>query len=349
MGYPERVRIALDATYSIGENLSGIGVYSREILYGLAAAHPEIEFRFCYRPHRLLESFSGGLPANARRSLLHGPFAPSSALFHALNQRLPNTRIRRSVTTFHDLFVITGEYSTAEFRDRFKAQARDAAARSDLIISVSAFTAGQVERCLGIERSRIRVIHHGVRPPADPPPPTEARQRIVLHVGAIQKRKNLARLIKAFETLGSGWTLVLAGSLGFEGEKLLDAIHASTARSRILAPGYVSASELASLYARAALFAFPSLDEGFGMPVLEAMAWGVPVVTSTRSALPEVAGDAAVLADPEDTDALAHALQSVAGNEDFQRELRDRGLRRAAQFTWEDSVSKTWAVYSELI
>ena len=158
------MNIALDATYSLGPKLSGVGVYSREILFGLARAHPEARFLFCYRPHRFLRSFSDRLPANVRRRLLRENRAPPADLFHGLNQRLGAARHRRSVTTFHDLFVMSGDYSTPDFRERFAAQARDAAERSDLIIAVSAFTARQVEQLLQVDPARIRVIHHGARP-----------------------------------------------------------------------------------------------------------------------------------------------------------------------------------------
>src|SRR5438132_7494136 len=168
--------IALDATYSLGDHLSGVGVYSREILLGLAAAHPDADFQFCYRPHRFLRSLREKLPSNCRRFLLQEPIVPRRAgVFHALNQRLPSVRLRRTVTTFHDLFVLTGDYSTPEFRRRLAEQARRAAAESDRIITVSEFTAGQVEQLLAVERSRIRVVHHGVR---IPPPSRSARENI---------------------------------------------------------------------------------------------------------------------------------------------------------------------------
>jgi glycosyltransferase involved in cell wall biosynthesis len=344
------MKIAIDATYSIGRNLTGVGVYSREILEGVAAAHPEARFLFCYRPHHFLRSFETSLPPNCRRRILHEPVVPGAAcLFHSLNQRLPRVRLRRAVSTFHDLFVITGEYSTPEFRKRFEEQARDAAARSDLVIAVSEFTARQVVDYLGVDAARLRVIHHGVRLPAVEPPDVRDRERIVLNVGTIQKRKNLARLVKAFEQLGSEWRLVLAGSVGFGAEDVLRAVEASPARERIELPGYANGSALANWYERASIFAFPSLDEGFGMPVLEAMARGVPVLTSNCSALPEVGGDAAVLVNPEDTEEIAGNLRALAGNEELRRELASRGRRRAARFTWQGAVSKTWSVYAELL
>ena len=130
--------IALDATYSLGPNLSGIGVYSHEMLFGLARAHPEEEFFYCYRSHRFLRAYREQLPKNALRRLLIG--TPPGDVFHALNQRI-DTRARRTVCTFHDLFVMTGEYSSPDFRARFTAQAQRAAQHTDLIIAVSRFTA----------------------------------------------------------------------------------------------------------------------------------------------------------------------------------------------------------------
>jgi glycosyltransferase involved in cell wall biosynthesis len=339
------VTIALDATYSIGRNLSGVGVYSREMLFGLAGAHPGETFRFYYRPHRFLRSFHDKLPKNASRRLLRA--APSGDIFHALNQRV-EVKAKRTVSTFHDLFVMTGDYSSPEFRARFTAQARDAASRSDLIIAVSQFTASQVEQLLNVERSRIRVIHHGV--PTQSEHESAIRKHmdipLVLAVGAIQRRKNIARLVKAFEGLPSEWRLALAGAPdGYGAAEELQAVEESPARSRIEVLGYVSAAQLDSLYNRASIFAFPSLDEGFGMPILEAMAHGVPVMTSNCSAMPEVAGDAALLVDPND---IADALLRLATDQTLRENLIRRGKERIKQFTWDSAVARTWAVYDEL-
>jgi glycosyltransferase involved in cell wall biosynthesis len=336
------VTIALDATYSLGKNLSGVGVYSREILFGLAAAQREQKFLFCYRPHRFLKSFRETLPRNASRRLLRG--APSAEIFHALNQRVDG-RARRTVSTFHDLFVMSGDYSSAEFRARFTTQAREAAERSDLIIAVSGFTASQVEQLLNVERSRIRVIHHGTRAAAS----GGKREKLVLTVGAIQRRKNIARLVKAFEVLPAEWRLALAGAAdGFGSAEELRAVEESPARARIDVPGYVSAAELESLYRRSSIFAFPSLDEGFGMPVLDAMAHGIPVLTSNCSAMPEIAGGAALLVDPLDILSIGNALLRLADDESLREKLMRQGFERIQQMTWESAVEKTWAVYDEL-
>lgn len=339
--------IALDATYGAGDRLSGVGVYSREILLGLAALRPETRFAFCYRPHRYFRSWAAALPPNARRRLLAEPLGARSAdLFHGLNQRLPRFPMRRAVATFHDLFVMTGEYSTAEFRARFTAQAREAAARADAIIAVSEFTRRQIVELLGVEPARVRVVHHGVAPLAYP---QVAREKVVLSVGAVQKRKNTARLVEAFESLGADWTLALVGSLGYGSEEIRARIESSPARRRIALLGFAPPDEMAAWYARASIFAFPSLDEGFGMPVLEAMAAGTPVMTSNRSSLPEVAGDAALLVDPMRIESLVEGLRELARNEDLRKDLALRGRARAALFTWEKAVRETWETYRELL
>jgi len=342
------VTIALDATYSLDKNLSGVGVYSRAILFGLAAAHAESSFRFAYRPHRFLRSFTETLPRNVTRRLLWQGSAGPADLFHALNQRADSTRYRRTVSTFHDLFVLTGDYSSAEFRDRFSHQARQAAERSSLIICVSRFTAQQVEQLLKVEPARIRVIHHGTRHP--PERRTQQRQPIVLFTGAIQRRKNVQRLVEAFEQAAPpGWQLVLAGSRGFGAESAIARIEASPRRADIQLRGYVPAIVLEELYRRASIFAFPSLDEGFGMPVLDAMARGLPVLTSNCSAMPEVAGDAALLVDPHDTAAIAEGLRKLATDETLRNQLAEKGIARSKEFSWEKAVEETWKAYGELL
>ncbi len=342
------MKIALDATYSLGRNLSGVGVYSRELLHGLTHAHPEAECLFYYRPHRLLRSFSEPVPQNARRRLLWKDLPAPADLFHGLNQRIDSARHRRTVCTFHDLFVLSAEYSTSEFRHRFAAQARLAAKRSDLIIAVSRFTARQVEQLLKVEPARIRVIPHGTRQR----PATGAsvpRESMILFVGALQRRKNVARLVEAFEQVPSGWKLILAGSAGFGREEILERVKNSPRRADIQMPGYVPDTVLENLYQRASVLAFPSLDEGFGMPVLDAMACGVPVLTSNVSAMPEVAGDAALLVDPLEVSSIAEGLRELIEHRTLREKLIQKGLERSRTFSWEKAVQETWNVYQELV
>ena len=348
------LKIALDATYAIGKHLSGVGVYSRELMHGLAALEPAVEWQWLYRPQRWREVLFGAAPpAGVRRGFLHEKRIPRAALFHGLGQRLPASfdppsRRTRAIATFHDLFVMTREYSSPEFRARFTSQAKEAARRADAIIAVSRFTAGQVESLLGVEPGRIHVVPHGVRPL--PVPTGIAREPMILSVGALQVRKNTTLLVRAFELLPPGWRLVLAGSAGYGYEESIKpALEASPRRADIELPGWVDDATLAKLYARASVFAFPSLDEGFGIPALEAMHAGVPVLASNTSSLPEVCGDAAVLVDPASVEAIAAGLQSLIGDAALRATLIGRGRERAAGFTWEQCAQATWAVYRSLL
>jgi glycosyltransferase involved in cell wall biosynthesis len=368
------LRIALDATYSIGSELSGVGIYSRQLITELLALHPEQEFRLCYRPHRFLAGLRDSIGRRAGRALLteSGPL-PGARLLHGLNQRLPERHTQLGVATFHDLFVMTGEYSTPEFRARFTEQARHAAAAADLIITVSSFTAAQVTALLNVPESRIRVIHHGVQKPLGDTPGTlpedprtsrtggvsprhmpealsaPVREPLILFVGALQKRKNIVRLIDAFEQTPPEWRLVLVGSRGYGAEEIDRALAGSRRKKDIQLMGYLGAQEFEALWARAGIFAFPSLDEGFGMPVLEAMARGVPVLTSRRSATGEIAGDAALTVDPYDTEEIAQGLHRLCVEPGLRSELSRQGLGQASRFTWRAAAEKTWSVYRELL
>ena len=356
------MRIALDATYSLGPALSGVGVYSARLIETLTAGAPESQFLLCYRANRFFRSLLSPPPApNTKRHLLEERLSlrwpRSVSLFHGLNQRLPRIRFARAVTTFHDLFVMTGEYSTPEFRQRFTALARDAAARADHILAVSRYTAHQVEQLLGVEASRITVVHHGVDPVPEVSAPDLAafrrRYRIerpfLLHVGAIQARKNILRLVEACEALDPEFDLVLAGSDGYGAAEIRARIAAGPARSRTRVLGYVTRPVIERLYRTASALAFPSLDEGFGLPVLEAMSAGLPVVTSNRSAPAEVAGEAALLVDPTDTAAIAAALRRVLADEALRHDLIRKGQERAAQFSWTRAAAETLDVYRRLL
>ena len=355
------MKIALDASHSQDRDPSGVAVYSRNLIGELVRGHAEERFLLCYRANRLLRSFGEPLAGeNCSRRLLEEfacfLFAADVSVFHGLNQRLPRHRFRRSVSTFHDLFVMSGDYSTAGFRARFSELARDAAERSDHIIAVSEYTAGQIAGRLGVPRERISVVHHGVRPVSQCSGQELAGFRekhglegeFILHIGALQKRKNIERLVEAFEAIGGQRTLVLAGSDGFGAEKIIERITRSPARERIRRLGYVDRRMLERLYQTAAVLAFPSLDEGFGLPVLEAMSAGLPVVTSNRSALAEVAGEAALLADPEDADAIGSALERVLEESELRERLIAAGRTRSLAFGWDKAAQRTMEVYRQV-
>ncbi len=341
------MRIALDATYSIGPQLTGIGVYSKQLIRGLADSYSEDQLLLCARIKQFLRSGPVAFP-NTRWRVLQPPLPIFGAeLFHALNQRVDKRPAKRVMTTFHDLFVMTAEYSSPEFRVRFTKQAQSAAKLSDLIIAVSEFTASQVQGLLGVDRSRIRVIPHGVDLPSLPD--NSERENMILFLGALQTRKNVARLVQAFERIPFDWRLVLAGAAsGYGAEEILQRIASSPSRRRIEVTGHISNATRDKLFRQARIFAFPSLDEGFGIPILEAMAYGVPVITSNRSAMPEVAGEAAVLVDPLRTEEIEASLLVLIQNEDKRESMSIKGRTHAIEFSWERTVKLTHEVYREM-
>lgn len=353
--------IGIDAGNCFDRPPTGVAVYARNLTTELARSHPDQRFVWHLRSNRYLRSFRSRLPRNVTRRLGEGfpghPAVGPVALFHGLNQRLPPPSDALMVATFHDLFAMTGDYSTRGFRERFAKLAVETARRANHIVAISEHTARLVEELLGCPRARVTVVHHGVEA-LDAPTQNETRSTLedlnitppfVLHMGTIQARKNVGRLVEAFEAAGAGRQLVLAGSIGYGGPDILSRIERSPARSRMRLPGHVGDKVRSCLYRSAECLLFPSLDEGFGLPVVEAMASGLPVITSDASALPEVAGDAALLVDPLDVDAIADGLARVLASAALRAELTAKGLERAKAFTWRRCADETWAAYQRLL
>lgn len=268
-------------------------------------------------------------------------------------QQLPILRPRmKTVAVVHDLaFHYYPEHFTYKNWALLHLFTAQVAREADQIIAVSAATAQDIDTFYG-RRDGVHVIHHGVDmarfqakgvryPKIKVPDPLKP---YVLFVGQIQPRKNIIRLVEAFERLAEydrELHLVIAGGHGWLQQPILKRIIESPYRERIKRLGPVPDSELPGLYANAEVFVLPSLYEGFGMPILEAMAAGCPVVTSTASSLPEVAGGAAIVVDPTDVVALAEGIQRARRE---RSELRVKGRQRAAEFTWEKTARETLQV-----
>jgi glycosyltransferase involved in cell wall biosynthesis len=221
------------------------------------------------------------------------------------------------------------------------------------IIAISEATKRDLIDFYGTPAGKIEVVHHGVGPDFHPRTQAEIastldrlgiRQPYILSVGTVQPRKNFGRLAAAtasVERAGLPHQLVIAGKRGWLADRVDREMAASGQRDRVQTLGYVAPIDLPALYSGASAFCLPSLYEGFGLPVLEAMASGTPVIASHSSALGEVAGAAAITVDPTNVDAIGDALVRVLADDALAKELRDTGLRRAAEFTWERTARAT--------
>ncbi len=287
------------------------------------------------------------------------------ALFHASSvvpYALPHAK---NVTTIYDLTpLLFPEHHTMQTRDLYRRFFRFAQTEADAVIVISEATKRDVITHLDLEPERVHVVHAGVDPRFHPLDRTTVAQalaslelqpqRYILHVGTIEPRKNLVRLIEAYHRLRQEVSppvpqLVLAGALGWMSEEVFRRVKALGLEDDVRFVGRVEGAVLPALYNGARLFAYPSLYEGFGMPVLEAMACGTPVVTSNVSSLPEVAGDACLLVDPTDVRQVAQAMARLLEDDALRDRLRQKGLARAAQFRWDRAATKALQVYDGLL
>jgi len=231
--------------------------------------------------------------------------------------------------------------------------------RARAVIAISNFTRDEVERLLHIPTERIHVTYPGVDGRFRPYPPdqiaTFRRQRCLpnrylLYVGNLEPRKNLPRLVEAYAQIEQlDIPLVLAGARGWGYADLFQRVEALELAGQVLFPGFVPPEELPLWYNGATALVFPSIYEGFGLPPLEAMACGTPVLTSNASSLPEVVGEAGLQVPPDDVDALAAALQQLVQDTELRAELGRRGLKRARRFTWERMAQETAALYQRVL
>ncbi len=285
-------------------------------------------------------------------------------LFHATEHLLPRLSSVRTVFTLHDLIFLFHPETHKPLNRWFLTLMMPRFLRAaDAVIAVSECTRRDAVRAYGIPEEKITVIYEGVSPrfrPASPEAIQAVRakyrlpERFILYVGTIEPRKNLTALLEAYAALQSRNTqhaarLVIVGKKGWLYEGFFRRLRELGLEERVYFTGYVPDEDLPALYSAADLFVFPSLYEGFGLPVLEAMACGVPVVCSNTSSLPEVAGDAALLADPTDIRALAAAMERALTDEALRASLRARGLERARQFTWEEAAKRTVEVYHQVL
>jgi glycosyltransferase involved in cell wall biosynthesis len=369
------MRVGIDYTAAVRQQ-AGIGRYTRGLIAALAELDHETRYvlfsagrdpsgrawpaNFRWRALPLTDRHLSLLWQRLRVPLPVEAFTGRLDLFHSPDFVLPPVARARTVLTVHDLsFMRYPECSSKPLLDYLMRSVPPAVRRADAILADSESTRRDLVELLQVEPERITVVYPGVEPHFCPGgddaavPATLARYGIrrpyLLGVGTLQPRKNFCLLIRAYHALRQQrripHQLVIAGGRGWLFDEIHDTIRTLYLEEQVQLTGFVADGDLPALYRGADVFAFPSLYEGFGIPVLEAMACGTPVVTSTASSLPEAAGEAALLVDPNDVDALTEALWRVIEDSALRNALCARGFEQVKRFSWAESARRLQAVY----
>jgi glycosyltransferase involved in cell wall biosynthesis len=364
------------------EQGGGIGRYVRELVAALAAHDSETGYRmfvagagrngtlppvpgtnFCWTPSRISPDWFARIWYRARIPIPVERWTGPVALFHATDFVLPPTRhATRTVLTVHDLsFVRAPETASPSLRRYLDRVVPRSVRRADHVLADSQATKDDLIALYGTAPEKVTVLLSGVnsrfQPVRDPAALADVRARygigdapFVLAVGTVQPRKNYERLIQALAILADREAhLVIAGGRGWLQGPIYEAVERLGMRERVHFIGFADDADLPALYSAARCVAFPSLYEGFGLPILEAMACGTPVVTSNVSSLVEVAGDAALLVDPLSVEQIAAALDSLLHDDALCARLVAQGSERAKLFTWERAAAQLHTLYAHLI
>lgn len=380
------MNITFDAIPLIADKITGIGWCEAGQTMKLAELYPEHCFEYSFfadrrgNAARQIKQFSGGkirlntspFPKKLYRLLSVILPVPYSAFFgkksditHFFNYIIPPGVQGKTVVTVHDM-VYKAFPETVRGRTRFMLDAglKKSLKRADIIVTDSEFSRSEIVRYFPWCEKKLRVVPCGVD--TDKFRPCEDIQKIAdvkaslgiegdyfLYLGTIEPRKNLERLIRAYNVFSKKAEdppkLVLAGGKGWLCDGIYARVKALGLEDKVVFTKYVPAGDMNALMCGALSFVFPSLYEGFGMPPLEAMACGVPALVSGEASLPEVTGDCAVIVDPYDIKSIARGLYRLYSDEDLRRDLGRRGLERAKEFTWERSARMLYDIYKELI
>jgi glycosyltransferase involved in cell wall biosynthesis len=369
------VRILLDYRPAL-RSRTGVGEYAHQMAAALArclrSGDSLVLFSSSWKD-RLLPGVVPGVPVvdarvpvtvlNLAWHRLEWPpietFAGEIDVVHSMHPLLMPARRAAQVVTIHDLYFLDApENTAAEIRRDYPSLAGSHARRADAVITVSAYTAGQIRARLSVPDDRVAICPNGAPPwlPVEPslrPAPAPSPRGHILFMGTIEPRKNVKTLLRAYADLlirkPDAPPLVLAGGLTPACQPLLNDLARTPLAGRARHVGYVSGHERERLYREAAMVVLPSLDEGFGLPALEAMTIGVPVVVSSRGALPEVVGHAGLIVDPDDVAGLATAMERLLSDQALARKCSAEGIVQSRRFSWSVSASRLIEAYAAAI
>jgi glycosyltransferase involved in cell wall biosynthesis len=279
-------------------------------------------------------------------------FAGEVDVVHSMHPLLMPAQRAAQVVTIHDLYFLDApESTTAEVRRDYPGLAGSHARRADAVITVSDYTARQVRSKLGVPAERVAVCPNGA--PAWPPREQQPASGHLLFMGTIEPRKNVGILLRAYAELlarrPDAPPLVLAGQVSAACQPLLDVVARPPLAGHVRHVGYVSGPERERLYREASMVLLPSLDEGFGLPALEAMTIGVPVIVSSRGALPEVVGHAGLIVEPDDVGGLADAMNRLLSDPALARTCAADGIVQSRRFSWDASASRLIEAYESAV
>jgi glycosyltransferase involved in cell wall biosynthesis len=287
----------------------------------------------------------------------------ATEIFHATNHLLARFKRARTVFTLHDLiFLHYPAYHLPHNRWYLTFAMPRYLRAADVVVTPSECSRQDALRFYGLPEAKIKVIYEAASPIFRPAGDDDELARVrhkyhlpaqfILHVGTLEPRKNLIRLLEAFHALLADWPtlkLVFVGKKGWLYDPFFERLRALGLEEAVIFPGYVEEADLPAFYQLAALFVYPSLYEGFGLPPLEAMACGTPVVSSDSSSLPEVVGEAGLLVNPTDTAGLVAAMRRVLSDAGLHTALRGRALAQAQKFSWQRAVDELEQVYQALV
>jgi glycosyltransferase involved in cell wall biosynthesis len=371
------VRVTIDYTPALRQS-AGIGRYTRGLIRALAQIDHENNYTLFsagqapgaqgWPPNFSLRT----VPVQARHlgiawHRLHLPMpadwlAGPADLFHSPDFTLPPLARARGVVTVHDLsFLTVPECADPRLRAFLARAVPSAVRRARRVLADSGNTADDLNRLLGVPADKISVVQAGIEPRFEPVRDSDCLARVraryqlpdhfILGLGTLEPRKNFAGLIRAYGALqqraGVSQDLVIAGGPGWLYQGIYDEAKRQPLPMSIHFPGFVADEDLPALYSLADIFAFPSLYEGFGIPPLEAMACGTPVICANNSSLPEAVGDAALLIDARDEGALVDGLHTLVSDDRLRARLVRAGLARAGHFAWSGAASALLAAYRQ--